>query len=262
MKWNFSKCAKAGSRHIEAGIPCQDMVYAFKRGNFHAAALSDGAGSAKFAHIGANETVHFICKWLEHNFDSLFPHDTAETFYDPEVIKKNFAIKMKTDLQQYLQKTAADRNIPLEEMACTVLFVAVKDDNYIAGHVGDGFIAALTGNSPLPEVISYPHNGIFSNITFFVTEEDMDIQLELKTGSISGENIKSFALMSDGTADGAWNPAKNSFFSSFPEFMEYVSSHPKLAEQEMRRLLDKISEVSTSDDCSLLIMACAGKENE
>ena len=59
---------------------------------------------------------------------------------------------------------------PILEFSSTLLFVGVKDNRYLVGHIGDGLIGYFEGNNV--KTLSYPENGDSPNKTFFITGDN------------------------------------------------------------------------------------------
>ena len=59
--WNGVACAEAGSKHLQTNppVPCQDFANSIAPPNAPrpVAFVADGAGSARFSHLGAEEVV-------------------------------------------------------------------------------------------------------------------------------------------------------------------------------------------------------------
>ena len=267
MKWNFSQGIRTGCGHVRQEQPCQDMIKASSvrqdnEKSVYAAALADGAGSAANSAAGARRTVDFICGWIKKHFDEVYAALEAGE-------KNKIANKLKKSLQGSLKKLAGRTGASgIGSLACTMMFAAVSGDRYIIGHIGDGIIAALTEKAQLeqPEnsvaethnetmLLSAPQNGKYINETFFVTQPEMDSLIKFRQGSISAENIRAFALMSDGISDAVWKRNEGTFVGSFSSLLKYAAANPLPAEKEIERLLEKVSEAATDDDCSLIIMS-------
>ena len=103
-------------------------------------------------------------------------------------------------------------NCTVKDLASTLLFVAVKDDKFILGHLGDGVIGYLKNNCL--KTASLPNNGEFSNETYFSTSKDASSHMKLAKGSV--RDIDGFVLMSDGTADSFYNKKEKKLCDILP----------------------------------------------
>lgn len=55
--WRSVCCAAQGSGHRKSGVPCQDKTFRLDKNGVHIIVLSDGAGSARLSHFGAERVV-------------------------------------------------------------------------------------------------------------------------------------------------------------------------------------------------------------
>jgi len=155
-RWMFSTAAVAGRSHEKADAPCQDAVGGRRAGSVTALALADGAGSASQSELGARIAVSATLDLLTSSFDSVYP----------EVENRARETIIGTAVSQ-LVKAAEAAATPVSEFASTLIFVAVKHDLFIAGHVGDGIIACERDGQR--EVLSRPQRGEHVNETVFIT---------------------------------------------------------------------------------------------
>ena len=183
--WNVIQCAIQGRGHIKSNTPCQDKTYSMIIGNMRVIALADGAGAERLSQYGAETVTKFICLELSEKFDIYFADN------DGAAVKQ----KLIKGLLKSLNETAKQLDCEMKELASTLLFVAVKNEQFIIAHIGDGVIGYLKKNEL--KIASQPENGEFVNTTVFTTSKDAIMTMKLIKGSL-GE-IQGFVLMSDGT---------------------------------------------------------------
>lgn len=239
--WNILQCAVQGTSHIKTQTPCQDKTYFAETDAVRTAALADGAGSAEFSHFGAEAATKFICSELCNNFDDYFSNN------DGVQVKQDLVSKLIARLTELSQEL----NCHTKDLASTLLFIAVKDDKYILGHIGDGVIGYLK-NGEL-KVASQPENGEFVNTTVFVTSKDAVPSMKLIKGQLG--QIRGFVLMSDGTEAGLYNRREKKLADVIKKIMEMSiiierKELEKLIEQSFENVVKKV----TSDDCSIAIL--------
>ena len=269
MEWKFAKSRIQGRSHEKAEPPikCQDYYYPenteeIQKNGIYAIVLADGAGSAPYAHFGSQTTVKAVFDYLcnEANFESLcrVPYLSAS---EADEIKNNLRNEIIEKLNLEKERLSAEYpDVSLKSLASTLLFAAIKEDKYVVGHIGDGFIAALyenEGGKTSAEPVSMPENGRFVNETFFVTDENMTGHLRLSSGNLETEKgiITSFALMSDGTADVLWMKKERKFRDGLDKLMSNVFNNNAETQNYLSDdLLPKIKNV-TSDDCSIIIVS-------
>lgn len=276
MEWKFARSKIQGRSHEKSDpiIVCQDSYYPentedLQKNGIYAIVLADGAGSASCAHFGSAMTVRTVSDFLcnEDNFEALYnaPYKEAE---DIKNRLRNEIIE-KLDLEKE-RLSAECPDLSIKSLASTLLFVAIREDRYVIGHIGDGFIAALYENAegrisaePVHNV-GMPENGRFVNETYFVTDDNMTDHLRLSSGNLETDkgSITSFALMSDGTADVLWMKKERKFRDGLDVLMSKVFKNNEEMQKEIDcNLLPKIKQV-TSDDCSIIIISREYRKNK
>lgn len=255
-KWKQVDARITGSSHSEHNEVCQDRTYALNRNQVYVVSLSDGAGSKKYSHIGAEIATKKICELVVDHFDEYMlllekngvDHNQFEKQIDE--LKRKIIEPIAKDLSAY----AIKENIAYTDLSCTLLFFAYKNDHYIQGHIGDGAIGIVYGSheSRHVEISSKPENGSQPNITFFITDQDVYEHMRLAGGKT--HNINGVILMSDGPSellyDKTYGFNKNTI-KLFDNF-NYVepSSYKKSLEGFLANTVAKVSD----DDLSLNIL--------
>ena len=199
QKWKQCGIAVQGKDHIGAGVPCQDNVAAAHANGVHAIALSDGGGSRRFSQIGSEYSTRAVCELLVEKFDDFYTRMDKIEKGHPKAEKMLLTLRLEildTVLDALRTQVTPERALP--DFGCTLQFAAVKDGRYVAGHVGDGVIAALyqKGLERKVEVLSHPENGDGPNITFFITDHDAKDHLRLTHGEC--RQLEGVLMMSDG----------------------------------------------------------------
>jgi hypothetical protein len=228
-----------GRAHVESGAPCQDHAAALSACDVVCIALADGAGSRVHSGYGAeivvNETVAFVCNHFE------------DLFHDLVVARRLILDRLIDALRQGIQ----GRELPILDLASTLLFVAQKDDRYIAGHIGDGVIAGVGMQGV--ETLSHPDNGEFANSTFFVTDETASEHFRLYKGIgwWSG-----FVLMSDGVAESLYQKATGKPAIAVEKLLQWNTRLPR---DEMEKVLqvnlEQFFTRNSTDDCSIALLS-------
>jgi len=229
-----------GRGHIKKNIPCQDRTYSLinKKDNFYSVSLADGAGSCKYSHFGAEIVTRKILALVSENFLKLKSENN-------EKIKKFLISNLIIELDKY----SKENNIPIKELASTLLFIAIKDKEYIAGHLGDGVIGFENTQNEL-SVISHPDNGEFSNSTYFVTHNDSYKHFRIFRGEI--ENIEGFIIMSDGAEESLYDKKNKTLSSVCSQMLDWLNNNSeRKVEKALIYNLDNIIKTKTFDDCSI-----------
>ena len=207
--WNCIKSAIQGKSHIFDNTPCQDKVFSLNYKDSCIVSLADGAGSAKYSHLGAEAVTKYVCQNMEHNFEQYFNEENG-------LVIKQLLIN---NIQQLLQSIAESNKCKINDLASTLLMVAIKNDNFIIIHIGDGVIGYLSNNEL--KVASKPNNGEFVNTTVFTTSENVLDSIKLIKGSIN--NITGFVLMSDGTESSLYQKKENKLAPAIKSIMKYMN---------------------------------------
>ena len=191
--WTLASAAVQGLDHLAKGTPCQDKVAAVQRNDVSVICLADGAGSAALSHFGAQAIVECIVDYLCDDFDLVFSSDEATT-------KDLIASKVIGCLGE----TSQHHNCAFNDLASTLLVVAVKHKKSLAVHVGDGVIGGLCGRRLT--VVSRPQNGEFANVTFFTTSSRLTEHMRVVKAD--ARKYSGYVLMSDGTEQSLYNKKK------------------------------------------------------
>lgn len=229
--WQFIHYATPGRSHIKNNIPCQDKTYVLNKRNVHVIALSDGAGSARLSHFGAQESVRFIAEYMTEHFDEYVNGDKE---------------KLLLKIQKKLMLKTKKHKCSIADLACTLLCVAVKDNQFILLHVGDGVIGCLKNNAL--EILSTPDNGEFANTTSFVTSKNALSAMKYIVSDAS--YISGFVLMSDGTQASLYSKRDNMLAPVLKDIMQSDLSISKL-QIGLQNSFEKTIKNNTSDDCSI-----------
>ena len=274
-QWSSATARCQGASHKLIGVPCQDRVCArvYPNGT-HAIALADGAGSAALSHYGASLVVDQAIDFVSSHFDRVFTtNETAATtahlttLFLRERLQALAAtgIPLTAEEREKLEAPSTQEQplVPcrMKDLASTLLLVAVKDNRFIALHLGDGVVGAevKTGRRPgRTRLLSAPNNGEFSNETYFVTSDDAEKQMRVYRGltSFGPQAITGFILMSDGPENTLYHKATRSMA---PACSKLLRSCRALHESEMsprlQETLENVIARKTSDDCSLALLA-------
>jgi serine/threonine protein phosphatase PrpC len=222
---------------------CQDRHFILSESNkeFFSFAVADGAGSSQYSDIGAKIVTETVCQLLINEFDSFYDYDK-----DPLSVKRTIILALRSSLAKVAKEMKTDTN----EFASTLLFVAIKDQRLIAGHIGDGIIAWIKNNHF--DILSHPENGEFLNLTFFVTSKYYLHHLRLYKGTI--EDIQSLFLMTDGVANIFYSRRQKIFLPEGEEILRGLDfSNSQSLNMSIARLLTENISKRTNDDSALVV---------
>jgi len=171
------------------------------------AAVSDGAGSAKYAEVGASVAVAAAIDVLVTLKRDVF------ALNEPNIVL--------SQIKQALSDKACEIKCEMRDLACTLMAVLVmkcRDELvWAAFHIGDGVIAAeLDGQM---QVLSRPENGEFGNSTFFLTDAGASMRFRAYKGR---SNTAAFALMTDGAAESLYHRSSGQLALYRPRFLRQL----------------------------------------
>lgn len=241
--WKLASAYVTGRGHLTKNIPCQDRTFELiskhSTGVFYGLSLADGAGSYKFSDIGAEIVTKEILTYLKSNFSNLLQ-------------VKNTSKKIIKNIEERLAVESKNRGINIKELSSTLLFVVIKNDKFIVGHIGDGVIGVLDKDNKI-SVLSHPDNGEYSNSTFFTTTDSYPDRLRVIKGSIVDST--GFILMSDGTDEFLYDSKTKKLAPVNAEIINWLDgrSSEEVKSALQWNLNNKIIP-KTHDDCSLGIL--------
>ena len=104
--------AERGRGDIANDIRCQDKTYSIAKDGVNVIALSDGAGSAKLSHFGAEKVTENIAVYLIDRFEEIYNNSDADAVREEIIIRVN----------EVVVKTA-------EELSCENIFLGELNIN-------------------------------------------------------------------------------------------------------------------------------------
>lgn len=241
--------AMRGTGHQKNGLPCQDKTIALCKNGATCIALADGAGSAPLSHFGAEAAVRVAADEFCRSF---------EEFYGAED-SRAVRLRLIGVVREKLEELATEHGASIKDFASTLLFVAQKDNRYIAGQLGDGYMAFLRSRET--RLVAKPEKGEFANVTYFTTSPDAEQRLKLFKGEVGA--IAGFFLMSDGAAESLYQRSNGEFA---PLVGRLVTDTFCKNEKWMCHTLEPFFETHilsrTIDDCSIAILSCCSNYME
>lgn len=240
--WKTLNYEVIGKSHIKAKKVCQDKTFTYKENDTVVSALADGAGSYEYSDVGAIIACKSICKYIGDNFDELISISNAN-----EVITK-----IVNHVLADIDAKAVEMNCGKEQLSSTLLCVAIKNEDVMVFHVGDGLIAGLK-NGEL-KTLTMPDNGEFANATYFITSPRAYEKARLLKGKTTG--FEGFALMSDGSSASLYNKKLQKPANAIAKLIVGLQfTFPQLYLDTVKYLMDYEIHERTTDDCSIALIA-------
>lgn len=255
--WKQADVYVQGQSHKEDNIICQDRTAYLVKNGVRVMALSDGAGSKKHSHIGAEIATKKICQIVANKFDLIYEMLEKNSLTESEFQKSYLMVKrdiMKDIIQELNNYVITNRDVNFEDLSSTLLFFAIKHDKYICGHLGDGVINVVyKGNSYYRiDTISSPENGDSPNITFFTTDSNAIDHFRLSSGDIS--SMVGVILMSDGPQEAFYDSNTGQSDKAINLFKAFMNKTKTEYEKGLRDLLENSVSKVSDDDLSLNIL--------
>ena len=236
-EWKVAGTYVKGISHERQNKDCHDR-YSFKYySNAISISLADGAGSALKPEVGAGIATKQVNKTLTQEFDYIFASEANHASHKiTHAIRTAFGI--------YAKKYGCS----LKDLATTLLFACVKDDRFIAGHIGDGILACLRNGELI--VLSPPENGEFVNETFFITSSSYKTKFRLFKGNL--DKIEGFVLMTDGTCESLFDKKEKQIAPIVLTLFDWLDNYPMHeVDSALKANFENLIKRKTTDDCSI-----------
>ena len=247
MLWRYAAGQATGSAHEKLRKPCQDR-FRCSTVDSHAtliAVVADGAGTAEFAHLGAEIAVDTVS-----SVASLGARAGRKDL--GEVLREGASLA-----HQRILEAAAERQASPRDLACTLLAVICAPLGGAALQIGDGVIVAAERQSEWRPVI-WPQKGEYANTTYFLTDAQSLADAEVVSLS---DDVQDIALMSDGLEQLAVHFATRSahgpFFRSMFSPLQSLEAGGEAAplSQSLDDLLASGQVRARTDDDATLVLA-------
>jgi hypothetical protein len=211
------------------------------------AAISDGAGSAKFASKGSRIVVANFIRVVSSHF---------RAGHTADQIDEDLVSEWIDGTRERLYRAAEQCYAHPREFAATLVAAIVCAGRVVVCHIGDGACVIKRRGAELWEVPSWPAHGEYASSTYFVTDEP---EAQVQVISIAAP-ISAVALFSDGIERLALDFQNTTAFSGFfdPMFAPLVDLRPGRDRQlsaVLRKYLDSSQVIARTDDDKSLLLA-------
>lgn len=181
---------RTGARHLQEGMPCEDVLVRIEEPDFCFFGLADGQSGKRFGAAGGRASLDAVAAYvrrqgIEKMADYPFPDE--------------FPCLMMREIRAGLRSVQAGRGGAYGDYASTLLAVGVDpvSDRYVFAHLGDGCLLAVREDGSLV-LLSPPENGFTAQYTWLTTSENAVSHLQIGFGSLRG--LKRMVLLTDGAA--------------------------------------------------------------
>ena len=208
-EWIIVGASVIGRGHIESKMPCQDSnSYANLGNGWGIAITSDGAGSARYSHVGSKIVVTRAKSYFEQLIltSSWYKNNNLPD----DITWSKVAFKALKAVRNDILKFAEEKQAKLESFAATVIIVVHTPMGLLVAHIGDGRAGYQDKLGTWHSLIT-PHKGEEANQTIFITSDFWNIPFYEMSGvsvpetRVIRESVKSFVLMSDGCEHTSWD---------------------------------------------------------
>lgn len=237
MRYRISAASYPGAGHQARGEECQDRFHICRESGVICAALADGAGSRSQSGLGAQLVTETVSRLLCREFRRFWTMDKEE---------------LAGELLEACRQELAQQEVPLREMACTLLYFAADQTGcYLAGHLGDGVQVLVKGGEA--RLFSPPENGDQPNETVFVTSGGAREHFRIQKGMLPRRGA--MLLMSDGAAQSLYQSATQTPAPACASVAQWLKKDDeetisRALEENLRTVLSR----HTKDDMSLVIV--------
>lgn len=234
-----------GNKHISRGTPCEDASCTLARDGVSVVCVADGAGGSKYTHarFGARCAVDTIAELLCKHFDAFY-------FENRESVSRSMLVTaVHSSMAELLVAHELDG---LERLSCTLLFVAVKGDLVLAGHIGDGLICRVSSSGISP--LTLPSNGENASSTYFITFPNA--QEYLRFIRTTTDDTHAFVLMTDGVEEMVFDSGSQLIRPVVARLAELAAKGKEEAEEELASTIKEfvVDAGQNTDDASVGIL--------
>lgn len=239
--WRITQVSTPGV-HAQEGIS-SDVTQHVLLSDTYCGILADGAGSAKYARFGAEQSCAFAM------------HLIKTTRSLQEKIEKNPKLwggRFIGSLRKHLQEMAENKGCSLRDFACTFNCVIIWPDAFFYCNVGDSNLVTRTIGEESYQQWGKSRNE-FINVTHFVTEENSSYQ-----AGFMPKKVGFVCQFSDGLAHVALDQNNNhvpydKFFRPFEDFFAQTPQSKRRSEDLRKFLQSPQLQARSEDDKSLSI---------
>lgn len=258
MGWKAIARSTVGTSHLKQQLPCQDYGSCKILNNIIIGAVADGAGSAKYADIGAKIAVERVLKYLDGVEKWLQKHKNVGQINPqplPQLEARRLFTQTVNKVVAAMEAQAQRGGYSIEDLACTLLVVIATPTWVAAMQIGDGFIV-VRPQQEQPQLLFPPDKGEYVNETTFVTSANAldGMKVEVREGKqeficVSTDGLERVAIrMSDNTP---FTP----FFQPLEEYLQ-ETSHPEQSDEYLMSFLDSDRLNARTDDDKTLLLCC------
>lgn len=215
MCWHWASASVAGSSHVKAGLPLQDVHLCRQLpGGLLVAVLSDGAGSASHGRQGAALACRGLMQAARRHAAGRDAAAVASCMAGGAPCQDDTAccsmgkaadggVRLPADdecrqwleaVRRQIERVACHRGLKPRDFSCTLVMAISAGTQTLVLHVGDGGAVVRCADTGTWHVLSWPQHGEYASTTAFVTDQSA---ARLRTSRLDVP-VDSLVLFSDG----------------------------------------------------------------
>lgn len=249
--WRWTAARSIGTSHVKSGLPCQDFALCKEInslfGSVFAAVISDGAGTANHAQMGAK----MVCAGFLRAVLSHFA--TGKTIED---IGEDDVLEWVDGIRERINAFSRRRNAIPRDCAATLVGLIVGPRSAIVVHIGDGAAVVKEEGKANWFVPSWPFHGEYASTTAFVTDDPapqisiVSLQIRLDRVVVFSDGLERLVL------DHAKRMAHGPFFDRItaPVAASVIQGHDAHLAEPLRNYLDSNVVCERTDDDKSIIL--------
>lgn len=247
--WRITSGSEPGTSHLDDNLPCQDASLVAEiecpGGPILACVCSDGAGSVRYAEVGAQLVCSELITLCEEMLPEALPFDQFNEFH---------AQQLCAFLRESLRLQATQWQASMDDLACTLVVALIGISRSCFFQIGDGGVVVRTRDQM--KLIFPPDHGEFAETTYFLTDEDVS------------RHFRFFELQAPVDGVVAFTDGLEPLLLTYPDFaihQPFFENVLKAAEtqsdmtdltNQLRRMLNSTNiNERTSDDKTLIVAA-------
>jgi hypothetical protein len=250
MMWTWFGAKSIGTSHLKEGTHCDDFGSCIQVGGEFGKvlviAVSDGAGSARHAAIGARITSCIFAK----NAARFAKSNPNLRDLSTDIVKEWI-----DEIRDGIASSALRHEATQRDFAATLVGCLIGDDFAVFCHVGDGAAVYRTEDNDWI-VASWPAQGEYASTTYFVTDSP-----EARSRIVVvDQKISEVAVFTDGIEQLVLNFSTRSAFTPFFDQMfnpvtGAIGGRDRKLSRNLANFLNGPSVCDKTDDDKTLILA-------
>ena len=260
--WRVVRASVQGTSHARTGQPCQDSSSVGQDAHqaMLVAAIADGAGSAELSADGSSIAAHaatrMAARLIRRHVQPLYEGVLKEILNEAvhyarrELVAEAFRRRKKKDLGNF----------------ATTLIVAICAPEITgAAQIGDGAMVSADKRMPNDDedggyaLFSAPQRGEYANTTNFITSDNWQASLDIKT---QYGGVRHVAMFTDGIQSIALNAVSGNtphspFFDPLFRWLERQVDHEDAGDSLAAFLSSPRVKARADDDLTLLLAVLA-----